>query len=414
MTDDAGPGTAGATGADRTGTLVTVGGLFVLSSAAAAYEIVPASVTPVIMADLGVNEPTAGWLVSVMFATAVVASIPAGMVLDRVVVRRAVAVAALALLGAGVWGYAAAAAGDYWLLVASRVVGGLAFVTIWNAGADLASRSVPPARRATAVGVFTASAPAGFALGQFGGPVIEAAFGWPAVFPVLGSLAVLGLAGYLAGTRRLRATGNVPAASEPPTRAQLRRVLADRRVWLVCGMGFASFALYLFLNSWLPTFLVDRFDVLTLRTAGLLAAVFPAVGIVARSGGGVLSDRLFDGRRRPVTLLSFGASAPLVVAVGVVREVALLVVLLVAAGAAVQFGLGLLFSYVREVGPEAVGATAVSMLTSAGLFGAFVAPIAAGALIESTGGYRIAFAAAGGVALFGLGLAVLAPEPARP
>jgi predicted MFS family arabinose efflux permease len=171
---------------DRLGTWGAVAGLFVLSAAAAAYEIAPASVTPVVMSDLGVGEPAAGWLVSVMYGVAVLASIPVGIALDRVVVRRAVTAAAGALLLAGVWGWAAAGAGAYWPLVASRVIGGLAYVTIWNAGADLASRSVPGDRAATAVGVFTASAPAGFALGQLGGPVVAGAAGWPAIFPVFG------------------------------------------------------------------------------------------------------------------------------------------------------------------------------------------------------------------------------------
>jgi nitrate/nitrite transporter NarK len=348
-----------------------------------------------------------------MYATAVVASVPVGDAVDRVVVRRAVTAAAVALFVAGVLGWVAAGAGAYWVLVASRVLGGLSYVTIWNAGADLASRSVPAHRRATAVGVFTASAPAGFALGQFGGPFVEAASGWPAIFPTFGALSVLGLALYLGGTRRLRRTGGGPAESETPSLSQFREVLVNPRVWLVCGMGFAGFSLYLFLNSWLPSFLVDRFAGIGLGTAGLLAALFPAVGIVARTAGGAMSDRVFGGRRRPVALLSFAASAPLVVGIAVVGEVVVVVALLTAAGAAIQLGLGLLFSYVREVVPDAVGATAVSMLTSVGLLGAFAAPIAAGALIQSTGGYWTAFAGAAGVALAGAAMALAAPEPGR-
>jgi nitrate/nitrite transporter NarK len=346
-----------------------------------------------------------------MYATAVVGSIPVGAALDRVVVRRAVTAAALALLVAGAWGWVAAGAGAYWVLVASRVLGGLSYVTIWNAGADLASRSVPPARRATAVGVFTASAPAGLALGQFGGPLVESAGGWPVIFPAFGALSVVGLALYLAGTRRLRRTGGGPAESEAPSLSAFRQVFLNRSLWLICGMGFAGFALYLFLNSWLPSFLVDRFDALTLATAGLLSALFPGVGIVARTAGGATSDRLFGGRRRPVALLSFAASGPLVVGIAVAGEVAVVVALLTAAGAAIQLGLGLLFSYVREVVPDEVGATAVSVLTSVGLLGALTAPIAAGVLIELTGGYWAAFLAAAGVAVAGFAMALAAPEP---
>ncbi|WP_128081478.1 MFS transporter, partial [Haloferax sp. ATB1] len=68
-------------------------GFFLLSTAAAAYEIAPASVLPVIQESLGLSASAAGWLVSIMYATAVVTSVPVGVVLDRFSVRRVVALA---------------------------------------------------------------------------------------------------------------------------------------------------------------------------------------------------------------------------------------------------------------------------------------------------------------------------------
>lgn len=405
----AGGGAAADSGtAAAVATWAPVGGLFLLSSAAAAYEIAPASVTVSVMADLAIGEATAGWLVSIMFLVAVVASVPVGVGLDRTDVPRAVTLAAFALLLAGAAGWVAAAAGNFTALLGTRVLGGLAYVTIWNAGADLAGRVGPPESRATAVGVFTASAPAGFALGQFGSPLLAGVAGWPIIFPAYGGAAVVGLAVYRWGAGR--DADDTDRAT--PSRAAFLRVFRSRAVWAVCSMGMVAMALYLFLNTWLPTFLVRRLSV-TEATAGLLAALFPAVGIVSRTGGGVLSDRVFGGRRRPVALLSFGAAAPVVTAIMVVNSVGMAVGLVLAAGAVIQLAIGLLFSYVREVVPEAVAATAVSLLTSVGLFGAFVAPIAAGQLVEATGTFRAAFLAAGGLAVVGVVLALLTPEPGR-
>jgi nitrate/nitrite transporter NarK len=391
-------------------TWAPVGGLFLLSSSAAAYEIAPASVTPTIMADLSVGEASAGWIVSIMYLVAVLASVPVGVALDRTDVRRAVTAAGLALLLAGGAGWVVAADGRFLVLLATRVVGGLAYVTIWNAGADLAGRLGPPESRATAVGVFTASAPAGFALGQFGAPLVAAAGGWPAIFPAFGGLAVFGLALYRWGARR--ESGGDASTRETPGREAVGRVFRSRAVWTICGMGLAGFALYLFLNQWLPTYLVRRLSV-TEATAGLLTALFPAVGIVARTGGGALSDRVFAGRRRPVVLLSFGVAAPVVVGLLFVGSVAGAVALVVAAGAAIQLGIGLLFSYVREVVPEEVAATAVSLLTAVGLVGAFLAPVVAGQLVQATGEFTAAFLGAGLVAAAGVLLALLTPEPAE-
>ncbi|MFB6308833.1 MAG: MFS transporter, partial [Haloarculaceae archaeon] len=111
-------------------------GAGLMSVSLAAYEIVPASVTPLIRESLGIGPTVAGLLVGVMFGAAVVGSLPAGVVLDRTDSRRVMALAVVALFVAGVWGWVAASAGSYWAVIASRLVGGLAYVVVWNAGID--------------------------------------------------------------------------------------------------------------------------------------------------------------------------------------------------------------------------------------------------------------------------------------
>lgn len=390
----------------RTATVGLVAGLFLLSTAGGAYEIAPASVGPLVRESLGIGPTGVGWLVSVMYATAVLASVPAGVVLDRVAARRAVAAAGVALLVAGVWGWAAATADAFvWLLV-SRALGGLAYVLIWNAGANLVGQAVGPEVRATAVGIFTASAPVGFALGQFGSPLLAGALGWPAILPAFAAIAALGVVVFLVATRG-RTLGVETAV---PDRGAFVDLFTDRAVWTLCGLCFLAFSLYLFLNSWLPSYLTEELGV-PLALSGLLTALFPAVGVVARTSGGVVSDRLFDGRRRPVALGAFALAVPSVTGFVLTRRVALVVALLVVAGLAVHLAIGLLFSYVGEVVPTEVRSTAVSMLTSVGLFGAFLAPIVAGAIIERAG-YRPAFLLAGGAAVLGVVLSWRAPEPA--
>jgi predicted MFS family arabinose efflux permease len=81
-------GTMSTADRSRYSTLGLVAGLFLLSTAAAAYEIAPASVLPVVRGALDIGPTAAGWLVSVMYATAVLASVPVGFLLDRVSVRR--------------------------------------------------------------------------------------------------------------------------------------------------------------------------------------------------------------------------------------------------------------------------------------------------------------------------------------
>ena len=373
-----------------------VAGLSLISMALSANEIVPASVTPLMRASMNIDATQAGLVVGSMFGAAVVASLPVGALLDRTNSRVAIAVAIAVSLVVGVWGWVAAERNAYYLLIASRLLGGAAFVTIWNAGIDIVSRAVEPSRRATAVGIFTASGPVGFALGQGGGPTIAAQFGWPAIFLVFNAVPLVGLAMYWPTSRGLGRT----RASSAPSLAEFGSVLRNRSVWLVGSLGFLAYSLYLFVNSWAPSYLTDEIG-LAIGLSGLLVAVFPAVGVVSRVSSGLLSDRLFAGRRRPVLLLSFLFTVPALLVIGMLRSVPALVVALLAAGFTIQLTLGLSFAYVRELVDPRVAATAVAFQTSLGLAGAFVAPIAGGALIDATS-YETAFLVASALAVVGV------------
>ena len=385
-------------------------GSFLISAGAAAYEIVPASINPVVMAELDVGPVAAGWLVSIMFLTAVLASVPIGVALARVDVDRAATVATAGFVATCAWGWYAAETGSYDSLVASRVLGGVTYIALWNIGNLVVGTAYGDDRRATAVGIFTASAPAGFALAQFTGPLVERALGWGAVFAVYGVVVAIGLALYLlAGGRPADATGSETAV---PTGSELRAVLVDRRVWLISLLGFFAYTLYLFINSWLPTYMNETGG-LSLAQSGVFVAFFPAMGMVSRMSGGVISDRLFGARRRPVAILSFVVTAPIFVGFALVSNVVVLFVLLAVAGYSVQLGLGLFFSYVREVVDPNVASTAISLLTSVGLFGAFAAPIGAGWLIERTGTYTVAFGLATAMGVVAAVLSWFAPRVAE-
>lgn len=379
-------------------------GASLISTGLAAYEIVPASVIPVIRESLQSSPTATGLIVSIMFGTAVIASLPVGAILDRANTRSVMGIAVLTLFVAGIWGWIGGKNGDYWSVIGSRALGGIAYVIVWNAGIEIVSRSVDSTRRATAVGVFTASGPIGFALGQGLGPVIAAWFGWPSIFLAFNSLALVGLLLFWPTSHGL---GHSVGAA--PTLYEFWSVLWNRDVWLIGGLGFLGYFLYLFVNSWGSSYLTESVG-LPLEFSGLLVALFPAVGILARMSSGPLSDRVFRGRRQPVVLGSFFVAAPLVISFTHVQSVAALVAILLISGFAIQLTLGLSFTYVRELVDPRVAATAVAFQTSVGLAGAFIAPIAGGAIVD-TAGFDVAFFVAGSLATIGVVMAWQAPEP---
>jgi len=368
----------------------------------AAFEISPASVTPLIRGAFDIGAATAGLVVGVMFGSAVLASLPAGIVLDRADTRWTMAGAVGVVFAMGAWSWWAGVTGNFDALLVARFLGGAGFVVAWNAGIDIVSEAATAANRATDVSVFTASAPIGFALGQGLSPPIAADFGWPVIFLVYPAIAVLGLLVFWPASQGLGS-----AHGAPPTTTEFASVLRNQSVLLLSGLAFLGYGLYLFVNSWAPSYLTVELG-LSLGLSGLIVALFPAMGFAGRIAGGVLSDRVFAGRRRPVAVASFLITAPLLVAFPLLRSVSPLVVTVLLAGLAIQLLLGLVFVYVRELVPQQVAATAVATVTAAGLGGAFVAPIAGGAVIDGVG-YSAAFLAAGGLSVVGLALSYWAP-----
>ncbi|MDX1745710.1 MAG: MFS transporter, partial [Halobacteriales archaeon] len=274
-------------------------------------------------------------------------------------------------------------------------------VLIWNGGANVIGRAFPARSQATAIGVFTSGATAGFAVGQVTGPVVAATFGWTAVFVAYGLAGLLPLAAFAALTLRspLELSGG-----ETPQIGDFRRVLTNPGVWAVGVMGFSATSLYLILNSWLPTYLTEVLEY-PLVTGGLVVGVLPAVGILARSSSGLVSDRLFGGRRRPVLLSSFVVSTPLVVAFVFTDYLPALILVLAFVGFFVQLGPGIFVVQARETVDANVSATAISFVTSLTALGAFAGPILAGYVIELTGTYTLAFGCAAALGLVGLVIA---------
>jgi nitrate/nitrite transporter NarK len=398
-----------------------VAGSWLLAAAMNAYIIAPASFLSVLSDQLTIDATAASWIVSALFAVGVLVGIPAGIVLDRVDNRWAGTLAAASLFGACLWSWRAARGGSYWSLLAARAFAGLSFPLIWSACINLIGRTFDATNRASAVGIFTTSAPAGFAVGQFTGPLIVARFGSAAPFAVFAiPVALSGAAFHLTSRTASRAdraartdggTADTDSASQPQL-AEFKCVLTDPNVLSIAGMGFVAYSAYVFFNSWMPTYLTEELG-LSLAASGLLVAVFPAIGVLSRSGSGLISDRFLAQRRRPIVSVAFAATLPLVAVIALTELTPLVAGSLLLAGLFIQLGIGILFTYVQELVEPTVTATALAALTTMSSFGSFSAPVIAGYLIESTRTYFAAFVYAALIVGLGVVLAYYSPEPNR-
>lgn len=372
----------------------------------AAFQILPAGILRVIMGALAVGPAAAGWFVGASLGAQALTNVPIGIAIDRTNSRFIVTLGAIGMGLAGVGAWQAGSNGSYPGLIAAIALGGMGIAAIITAGANLIGTVFAGDIEATAVAIFLTAPPAGYAVGQFAGPVITARFGWPVTFLVFGALTTGTVVPFWLISRGVETT----ADTDPPTLLEFRRLLGNTHLWMVAGMSFVGYSLYLLFNSWMPTYLADTFG-LSLARSGLYAALFPATGVVARASGGVISDRVFGRQRRPVAIIAFATVIPVVGLIATIQIPLAIAVLFLPAGFFVQLGIGLFYTYVREVVAGAVTATALAVLGLVSFVGAFTAPAIAGIVLERTASYIPVFGYAGALALVGVALAVFGPEP---
>jgi NNP family nitrate/nitrite transporter-like MFS transporter len=373
-----------------------------------AWAITPSSVLTLVMSAFAIEETAAAWIITAPQVAALIAGIPVGMVLDRTDKGRAVVLSVALLLVVGLTNTVLAARGQYLALLGARILGGFGLVTIWVAQTAMLTRAFPAEREATAVGLFVTGYPAGYAFGQFTGPLVARTLDWTATFGVYTVAGFgFGVAFWLIDSRIESATESEAA----PALADLRRALTSRGVWGVGAISLLSYMVYMIFNSWMPTYLARSFEI-SLAQSGFYTALFPAIGILARPGGGFVSEQVFDGRSLPVIGISFVAAGLIAAVMGVGSTLSLLVLGLVVAGFALQLQFGLLYTLVQRYVPRNVGGTAVSVVSAVGWLGTFAGPPIVGAIIEGTGTYVSVFGAAVALSVGGTVTILLLSEPA--
>jgi len=384
---------------DRTNPWLVLGGCFLLSVGANAFIIAPSSVAPLFAERFGVPNAAVGDVVSAAILGVILTQIPGGYLLDRFDNRRllvpAVALYVLVVL-------ALQTIGTFGPFLAVRAVGGVLAGFVFTAGANVVAEVFPADRRGLATGLYLASPPASFAFAHASGPFVAGSFGPLRVFLLPAAIAVLGLVVFLVAAREPVQSGSTP------TRAEFARAIRNPAVVLVALSAFAAYALYLFLNTWLPTYGTEVLS-LPLPVAGLVTALVPLVGIVARPGGGWVSGRL-GGRRRPVLAGGLMLGLGLLAGVPFADAMALFLLFVASAAFAVQLGTGVYYVLTRELATPGTEGTSLTVLTAISFTGSFSAPIVGGWLIADYS-WTVAFLAFAAVGLLGVLVLVPVTEP---
>ncbi len=365
-----------------------------------AFIIAPAPVFGDLMEAFNVGSAAAGALVSVLLLTAILVQVPGAYFIDRLDNRRMVAAS---IIGLNLASLPAVIFPAYPMVLPTRLVAGLLVPLIFVASANIVGRSFPEARL-RALGVYLSAPPAGYALGTFATPFLAAALGLPFIFVVYAFPMLVLLPAMMWTSRGL-------TKERGPMLPLLEYMAAFRSVelWRL-GLAFAAtYALYIFYTSWMPTFLVGEGG-LTLQVSGALAATVPALGILSRPIGGHLAAGRFAGDKRVVLAISFIALLPLSLVWAFTASFWWALILLPAIGFLVQLPFSVYYAFSSQILPERLMGSAYTFMNTTSLIGGTLAPFLAGFLLDIGNSFLPTFLLAAALAAAGLLLTLSSRE----
>ncbi|WP_410655344.1 MFS transporter [Amycolatopsis sp. lyj-112] len=251
--------------------------LFAMGSA----EFLMAGVLPSVATDLGVSLSSAGALITA-FALGVVLGGPPFAVLSLHWPRRtALMVTQLTFAAAIAFGLLA---DDYWVLLITRFVAGIAYAGFFAVASVTAIGLVTPDRTARASGVVVAGLSVAMVAGGPAGTLLSTYLGWTGGF---WGVVALTIAGTLACALGMPAT----ASDVEPSLARELRTMRTPRLWGVYAVTILSTAAYMVSFNYLAAILAD----VTRLPEVWIPAVLALFGVGAFAGlsvGGRISDRL--------------------------------------------------------------------------------------------------------------------------
>lgn len=186
------------------------------------------------------------------------------------------------------------------------------------------------------------------------------------------------------------------------------------RSWNIWGNTIA----YFFMNNvlygmltWIPSYLVAARGYNFIKM-GFVASAPSIGGLIGALIGGVVSDRVFRGRRKPTMLITALMTAVMMIVVLTVpQNTGLVVASLILTGFFLNIGWPMFTAYAMNITTDETYPFAISVINSGGNLGGFFAPIIVGALLDAfAGNYTVAFSYFVVVLLIGLVLILTLTE----
>jgi MFS transporter, ACS family, hexuronate transporter len=366
------------------------------------------AIASLIRDDLGLTLTQAGSFLSAYYVGPALLSLPAGTLADSWGIKRTLVLGQV-VISLGL--IAVSASGSYLALAGLMALAGCGYGLLNPTSTKAVMVWSPPSQRATLVGLKQVGLPLGGAIGAAVLPVAALALGWRVAIALSGAVIA---ATTVATLLVYRDPAGLTVSSTRDGRSPVREVLLTRDLWLVAIAtgGFAAMQ-----TVWMAYLVLYLREVVgtSLLAAGRYLALAQVAGMAGRVVFGVLSDRLFGGRRRAPLAIAGTASAlcSLVIA-GTGPGVSTVVLVPLAA----VFGFvgigwnGVQHTLMAELAGARAAGTAVGLGLAISSVGVTVGPLIFGYFVTLSGGFRAPWI---GLALtMAVSLALLATVRERP
>ena len=268
------------------------------------------AMAPVIQSDLGLSVTQVGLLVSGYYMAQTIGAVPAGGLADRIGVGSALLVShALLIAGALIFSLADAFSGA----VAGTVIMGFGYSIVNPSTAKGILTWFSVRRRATAMGVKQTGVPIGGVLAATNGALVTL-YSWQSIFVAIagvtfvsGLLCILLVEPHQGSHKSISAT--LRQMLQVGRNANIRVLFLANIPW---NMGQANFFSYL-------TIFMREAAGASQPVAGMVLGLAQLSSALGRIGWGVVSDTLFRGARKWITVGLCGASAVFMLAMAAVE-----------------------------------------------------------------------------------------------
>jgi cyanate permease len=351
-------------------------GLLAYSSALSMLAIGP--ITPLIIADYGIKNSTAGLLTSITFLVHIPFAVPISMLIGRMGPKNM-------LFLAGVTGSAPLlsfmATDSFLLLLALRAVYGLSFLFLVAAVGPLFMQWFRPKELPLVNGGFMLCACLGITTATFIVAPLSKAIGWEVVLSGFGGASLLATLTWLSLGKAQRIHRDNETRSLIPL---VWNIVRARTTLLIAVADAGPLTLLTAFVAWLPT-LYHELHEISLTDAGVLTGVFPLAGLFSLVLASLLTAR--TRKRRPFLIIPGILAGFAGVAVLVLPNSVALYIALAILGGVCWFYLPALFTIPMDMypnDPRRVSLISATLLSIGGIASS-VAPPTVGAIADLTG-----------------------------